>query len=521
MTDKLILTNISALKAKYGAKFAEINKAIDKLIVADKKRGLQTRFIALDDEATMSGLNAEPVSNQKDPRQNKKAVDGLYKKLTPDYLLLLGSIDVIPHQDLKNPVYQPGSDNDAVVLSDAPYACETTYSRKPEDFIGVTRVVGRLPDLTGAKDPAHLVNLLSTAASFKSTALEPEPKYFGLSAAMWEGSTRLSLDSLFGNNKALKLSPAAGPKWTQANLKKKFHFINCHGLPSSSQFFGQKGSKYPVSHDAKWLANRIKEGTIVAAECCYGADLFNSFTDTKGQKGICDTYLEGKAYGFFGSSTIAYGPADTNGSADLLCQYFLKYVMEGASLGRAALQARQKFASESLSMDPVDLKTITQFNLMGDPSIAPIDVPSQHTTIKTTVSLMGAKSVPVMSIDRKERRQQNRDCGLYISKHQSVVRTTVELKTRDSVKGPLKRIAENVKMKNPSTKSFAIKKGSSSKGLESKSVDVTAFHVMMEDRSDQAQNTKAMRSTQLLPLVCVVAKEVNGSIISYKELFFK
>ena len=110
---------------------------------------------------------------------------------------------------------------------------------------------------------------------------------------------------------------------------------------------------------------------MVAAECCYGAELYD-VRETGGEPGICNTYLYHGAYGFFGSSTVAYGPADGNGSADLLCQYFLERVLRGASLGRAALEARQQFTRAASVLDPVDLKTLAQFSLMGDPSVHPI-----------------------------------------------------------------------------------------------------------------------------------------------------
>ena len=86
---------------------------------------------------------------------------------------------------------------------------------------------------------------------------------------------------------------------------------------------------------------------------------------------ICQRYLMQGAYGYFGSSTIAYGPAEGNGAADLITQYFLLAVLEGASLGRAALVARQRFVQQTAELDPVDLKTLGQFNLLGDPSIHP------------------------------------------------------------------------------------------------------------------------------------------------------
>jgi hypothetical protein len=68
------------------------------------------------------------------------------RKLKPDYILILGSIDVIPHQDLKNPVRKMATLH---ARRDIPFACEKAYSRKPEDFVGPTRFVGSLPDLSG------------------------------------------------------------------------------------------------------------------------------------------------------------------------------------------------------------------------------------------------------------------------------------------------------------------------------------------------------------------------------------
>jgi hypothetical protein len=74
------------------------------LIAADKRRGLVTHLVALDDKATARQLKAPVVSDATDPKQNKNAVDAIYRTLTPDYLMLLGATDVIPHQDLKNPL---------------------------------------------------------------------------------------------------------------------------------------------------------------------------------------------------------------------------------------------------------------------------------------------------------------------------------------------------------------------------------------------------------------------------------
>src|SRR5262249_13631793 len=164
-------------------------------------------------------------------------------------------VDVIPHQNLKNPVFQQGEDDDQLAEGDLPYACEAAYSRSPEAFVGPTRVVGRLPDLTGASDPVYLINLLKTAARYKSLPPAQYGASFRIRAAVWEGSTRMSLDNLFGSSEKLNLSPKKGPAWPKSVLSKRLHFINCHGAPATSQFFGQQGNDFPPSHDAKLLKN--------------------------------------------------------------------------------------------------------------------------------------------------------------------------------------------------------------------------------------------------------------------------
>ena len=111
------------------------------------------------------------------------------------------------------------------------------------------------------------------------------------------------------------------------------------------------------------------EGTVAAVECCYGAELYDSIT-LEIDMPICQSYLRQGAYGYLGSTTIAYGPAKTNGAADFLCQYFLLNVLDGASIGRAALLARQQFVEHAAQMDPFDLKTLAQFCLLGDPRCA-------------------------------------------------------------------------------------------------------------------------------------------------------
>jgi hypothetical protein len=168
-----------------------------------------------------------------------------------------------------------------------------------------------------------------------------------------------------------------------------------------------------VALDASLLPGTIGNGCIVSAECCYGAQLY-AISSANPQTGICNVYLSNGAYGFFGSTTIAYGPASGNAEADLLCQYFLRYVLNGASLGRATLQARQQFVQDfttaGTSMSSVDLKTLAQFNLLGDPALQPIQGAAAH-AVPPGAAGIATKSVfvatnPDDGAARKLRREQ-------------------------------------------------------------------------------------------------------------------
>ena len=364
--DKVIVTHRAALKTKYGAAYASrIEPALAALVAADAARGLVTRIVHLDVAAEMKKLAAPRVTTAGSRRQFKAAIDGVFAALAPAYLCLLGAPDVVPHQDLANPI---ASDGDPVAWSDLPYACAGAYGKRIDGFLAPTRVVGRLPDLAGTSDAAYLAGVIARAAQAGSRPPGDYDAYLGISAKVWTGSTAQSLTHVFGNATDLHLVPSAAPPWP--GIARHAHFINCHGATADPHFYGQQGKKYPVAHDATLLAG-LAQGTVASVECCYGAELYDPAL-AGGQAGICNTYLGLGAYAFFGSSTIAYGPATGNGQADLLCQYFLREVRAGASTGEAALKARLAFIQQLAIADPTDLKTLAQFNLMGDPSLHPV-----------------------------------------------------------------------------------------------------------------------------------------------------
>ena len=405
MEDKIIVSNCKALIEKYDNKgYRAIQKELKKLVAADRKRRIKTLVFYLDNKAGMKKIKGKAVTDPTNPRQNKKAIDAIFKSFDPHYLMILGAHDIIPHQDLDNLMFDGIEDDDFQAWGDIPYACDASYSRDPVKFVGPTRVVGRLPDLVGANKPTYLISLIKTATKYKKRSPKEYAEYFGLSAEVWKRSTRLSLTNTFGNDDKLMLAPPAGPNYRKKQLRKRMHFINCHGGLASPEFTGQRGKRYPVSLTTKSTQGEILEGTVASVECCYGAELYDSVTLAI-DKPICQSYLQQKAYGYFGSTTIAYGPVASNGEADLICQYFLQNVLGGASIGRAALMARQRFVNQTGQMDPADLKTLSQFYLLGDPSIHPVAKPSE------TVLPKGVVIAKIEHSSRAERREKMKMVG--------------------------------------------------------------------------------------------------------------
>lgn len=517
-THKVILTNESALKSKYGvAGLNTILNALKILIHQDGLRGLKTELLFLDNLYIRTKFGVVPVSVATDAKQNKIAVDGVYNKLKPDYILLLGSTDVIPHQDLKNPMFS-SNDPDRFAFGDLPYACQAAYSQNPGNFLGPTRVVSRLPDIVNATKPDYIIGLIETAAKYKVFQPNHYNQYFGISAEIWDNSTNLSITNAFGNASAMDTIPPSNSNWPANKLQKPSHFINCHGAENDSHYYGQPASgaqKYPISLDATFLSpNNIKEGTIIAAECCYGAQLFDPSLNN-GQMGISMTYLKNKAYAYFGSTTIAYGPSSGNDQADLICQYFFESIQKGASVGRAALEARQKFISTANMTDPSNIKTIAQYNLYADPSIV---VESKPQNIKKVIIEKTGNTME-NEIERQERRRKLFIRGTVLGILQPKIEKVSQ--TSSGSKSLLNEQAKANRVEMGEVVSFDVSEQLSTAKL------LKAFtpgkgghkvHVMFQSK-DAGQKKTGIEKKSVTDTSALIATEIDGVIVSSKRIY--
>ena len=350
------------------------------MAAADAARGIRTRLVALDDWRTARAVEAPDVDDPADHAAVKTFVDAAYTHWEPEYMVLLGSPDVVPLQPLSNPLWTGDprrGDADEFVPSDLPYACPSPQSLDAGRFRGATRVVGRLPDGTGSADPAQLLRLLDVAAGYRSRRRTDYLPPFAVTAHEWRGSTTATMKKLVGSADELRDVPPGSPPWPGSESRRRLHLVNLHGGAADWRYYGQKGTTYPVALDATELARdrSLTVGTVGAAECCYGGMLYDP-AETGGAPCFVDTYLAAGAYGYCASSTVSYGPTDANDCADLVCRFFLQHVLTGCSTGRAMLQARQDYVFTKASLSPFDLKTLAQFSLFGDPSIHPVVRPA-------------------------------------------------------------------------------------------------------------------------------------------------
>ena len=506
MDDKIIVSNRAALIAKYsGAGAAKIKKAIEGLIAADAKRGIKSRLVYLDEAAAMKSFHGSAVDDRTSARQNKEAIDAIFRATNPEYLMILGAPDVVPHQDMANPAFDPPDDPDKYAYGDLPYACDVPYSRDIAKFKGPTRVVGRLPDLTGAREPSHLLALLVVAEKYRSHDVTDYGTYFGLSTQSWRKSTEQSLFNVFGNSSALTLAPPNGPRHPASRLAPLAHFINCHGGPSDPDFYGEKGNSQPISLTSDAIKRKIKLGTVAAVECCYGAELYDSVTLSLPLP-ICQGYLIQGTYGYFGSSTIAYGPEVGNGTADLITQYFLLAILDGASLGRAALLARQQFVQQTAELDPIDLKTLGQFNLLGDPSIHPA-----VTTSATSIP-KGVDTHQSSRLDRRARRAKMRAEGELLQETKpSASRKATKVRRSAAVRRALANIAREAGIgTRKDFTAFDVKTPKRARPRRSKAAPVASRYYVAVYRPKNGSRDTDARS------VAAVAKEVSGRIVGYR-----
>jgi hypothetical protein len=414
---KLSVTVRGALEQKYdAAALKQVDEAVKRWMAADAARGIRTVHVAVDDAAAMEALGVSAVTGKATAGKVKRAVDALWQRLTPDYLVLFGSHEVVPQFIVDNPSHDSNGDDDETVPTDNPYASSRPFHRaKRDSYLVPDRVVGRIPDLPGSGDPAWLVNYLTTATETTGRAASAYREAYAVCCDEWKGAGAACVRYLGEPASPLLISPPEDDASATSHLAAPLHMIKCHGGALDPQFYGQKGDAYPVALCSETLKSGLKPGTLVAAMCCYGAQVYSPDDPAaivRGEWPIASTYLRGGAPGFAGATMIAWVGVDQMMCADWIAAGYLKGVMGGASIGRAFLESKQDYLRWISQQGQVpglaDEKTLIEFVLLGDPSVQPV-------AAAPAVAAAGA-AVALVHQERRQRRVLRAELAVQIRK---------------------------------------------------------------------------------------------------------
>jgi hypothetical protein len=178
-------------------------------------------------------------------------------------------------------------------------------------------------------------------------------------------------------------------------------------------------------------------------------------------------------------------------------------VLDGASLGSALLTARQRYAEDANELDPVDLKTLAQFTLLGDPAVHPVRSASPTRLATTTTGSQG------MRLLRRSRRAKLKVSGeVLLQSKPTASRCRTGRAISPAVRSALASIARSSGVGGAPFRAYPVSVPRLSRATNAKSTRFASrYFVAVSQRGATARS---------LDLVAVVAKEVGGRIVAYR-----
>lgn len=434
----IILSLRQRLEAHYGGAVADlIEKEMEALAQAITQRSGWGASLILPDVAdSLKPLGLEPLTGA-DPWRLKLFLADLDQALAKKgarigALLIVGGGEIVPMHRLPN----PAEDFDDDILSDNPYGTRDENYFLPEWPVG--RLPGGLErdgalilELLRSLQRAHrqachpspwwkrwweglLQFFLPSPNGGRRNHNSPfslggwlrrymrRPSAFGYTAAVWQSAAALVFRPL-GNPSALLVSPPLGlsseavPGGNGAGrsssegiplLRGQLGYFNLHGQADCIEWFGHRDPAGPV-HQAEFpIALRPQDvleaahdprqevPRIVFSEACYGLNVEGRSL----RESVALALLQAGCQAVVGSTGMSYGAVDGPlAAADLLAYLFWIFLLEGFPAGEALRQAKIRFIEQASRqrgfLDGEDQKTLTAFNLFGDPLACPLAIP--------------------------------------------------------------------------------------------------------------------------------------------------
>ena len=343
----LILTNLQLLARELNVDQALLLNLVEEFISEKKQVGIT--YFLLD-------VSNNVVGKAKDVDSHVKLLQKIAKIECPFYLFILGGNNIIPTK-----IYEDKTGHDRDIASDLPYATldtDSPWRRKKYNFENCM-TVGRLPTFANEsfeEFKIYFENLKINLGNLNE---------IGISAKEWENTSNFWFNKI--SNKTVLTSPQLEKSniHTCFDINKNLFYFNLHGAEDTDvcEWYGQENTYYPsVISPNDFIKN--EKPYIVGVEACYGARYINY----KKNKSILLTAISTKCLSFLGSSRIAYGACFGEGScADIIIGTYLKNVKDGYSCGKSFTLARKELTKQR-NLDIVEIKTLLEFSLYGDPS---------------------------------------------------------------------------------------------------------------------------------------------------------
>ncbi|MBQ9088128.1 MAG: zinc ribbon domain-containing protein [Lentisphaeria bacterium] len=278
----------------------------------------------------------------------------------PKYCFILGNENIVDFMVWEN----KSPDDDVNVFSDLPYAslnCNSPWEGQRYDFTEIMRV-GRLTTYEGetfAQFERYFYNVMNTAE--KVSSIIP----YCLSAYEWKEESQHEFSTI--SESLIDTSPETTDNIVQQKFENNTNlfFFNLHGSDKTKFWYGQKNNKYPEALSPSALKNH-SAAYFLGVEACYGANYANNIS---AENSILQMALQTKCLAFLGSSKIAYGTSEPEGScADIVVGEFIRHISKGESAGDAYVYGLEKLFSDD-DISDAEIKTFAEFALYGDPSV--------------------------------------------------------------------------------------------------------------------------------------------------------
>jgi len=398
----VLFTNLDALAERLNTQRDILKKILLAYAEASASRGIHYRLLDVSDYlfvgTSLRKVSLKPADSW---LKHVELLDNWYRHYRPHesgeqkscYLFILGGHDIIPMPVMEHYMRHQENFHDRDIETDLPYAYLLDRDRCPMFSSG--RVfeyeqyfhVGRLPfgadasldDLTGyIRSMAHLPNGL------------PVGSYFALANNLWKDESVAVCSPL--REHGLTQSTASYEEYEMAGYplvenglfisapvttrcidelftpNASVYYFNLHGssAPESRGFVGEAQQReYCLAIEPEQLA-AIASPNLFVTEACYGA----RFIDYDRRHSMLLTALGNRTLIYLGSSRIAFGSRSASqiDYADRMAMSFLAGFLDGHSAGEALFLARHDFFGAAKgNIDPIQMTTIAEFNLFGDP----------------------------------------------------------------------------------------------------------------------------------------------------------